>query len=69
VASCWTFVSNAAVLLDAEGVLDLTAETAVTLETNLIAPIRVTRAFLPLLEVAPAARDQRLSGPDNFRMA
>jgi NAD(P)-dependent dehydrogenase (short-subunit alcohol dehydrogenase family) len=51
-------VNNAAVVLDNEdGILDLSREKLrSTLETNLISPMRVVQAFLPLLEKSGDAR-------------
>ncbi len=51
-------VNNTAVLLDPEGtLLDLSGEVLrATLETNLIAPLRVTQAMVPLLQRSAAPR-------------
>lgn len=51
-------VNNAAVLLDTQGTLfDLSAETLrATLETNLVGPLRVIQAFVPLLRRSGAPR-------------
>src|SRR5689334_16913538 len=51
-------VNNTAVLLDGGGtVFDLRAEVLrATLETNLVAPLRVTQAFVPLLQRSSAPR-------------
>jgi len=51
-------VNNTAVLLDGDGtIFDLRAEVLrATLETNLVAPLRVTQAFVPLLQRSTAPR-------------